>query len=96
MIFVAGIGTYLMRSAGAWVPPRLFQAKWLNHLPFAVIFVMAVGSVLRFVDLTQGQWQETGGAIAASLVVVLASLRQVPLIGCIALGCLVFGLFNPG
>jgi branched-subunit amino acid transport protein len=91
MIFLAGLGTYGMRSAGVWIPARLFHAKWLSHLPFAVIFVMAVGSVLSFVNPTSGDWAETWGAIAASLAVVIASLRQLPLIACVTIGCVVFG-----
>jgi hypothetical protein len=42
MIALSGMGTYLMRSAGVWVNPKLVQGRWLDHLPFAVILVITV------------------------------------------------------
>lgn len=93
-IFFAGIGTYLMRSAGAWVSPRWLKADWIGHLPFAVILVMAVSSIASFTNLAAG-WMPLVGAIAASLAVVFAALRRLPLGVCIVIGCALFGAFNP-
>ncbi|HEY9646799.1 MAG TPA: AzlD domain-containing protein [Chroococcidiopsis sp.] len=91
MIFLAGIGTYLMRSAGVWIDQRWQNAKWLSHLPFAVIFVMAVSSLIQFIAPPTETLMQPIGAIAASLSVIVASLRQLPLVACIAIGCLVYG-----
>lgn len=91
MIFWAGIGTYLMRSAGVWIDQRWQNAKWLTHLPFAVIFVMAVSSLIHFINPPIENMMQPIGAIAASLCVVVASWRKLPLVVCIAIGCLVYG-----
>lgn len=90
MIFWSGIGTYLLRSAGAWMNPQWFRAKWLVYLPFAVILVMAASSVSSFLS-TSGGWTTPIAAIAATAAVVAASLKKLPLIACIAIGCVVFG-----
>lgn len=90
IIIWAGIGTFVMRSVGAWVPPRFAQAKWLSYLPFAVILVMTVSSIAGLT--TSGL--ETLGAIAASSAVVIASLNKLPLIVCVTLGCVMFGAIS--
>jgi branched-subunit amino acid transport protein AzlD len=90
VILLAGIGTYLMRSAGVWIAPQYTQFRWLDYLPFAVILVMAVGSVANLNSTPQ----EIIGAIAASLVVIGASFKKLPLVACIAIGCVMFGLIT--
>lgn len=89
-ILLGGIGTYLMRSTGIWVPSQYVQLHWLNYLPVAVILVMAVSSIS---NLT-GTLPESVGALAASLAVILANLKNLPLVVCIAIGCVVFGLLS--
>ena len=89
MIFGAGVGTYLMRSAGAWVRTERLQMNWLTHLPFAVILVMVISSIAQFID--SGNRMTTVAAIVASLAVTLSSLKQFPLMLCVAIGCVVFG-----
>ncbi|MDV2991765.1 MAG: hypothetical protein N4J56_001419 [Chroococcidiopsis sp. SAG 2025] len=86
IILLAGLGTFLMRSVGIWVRTRL-QANWLDKIGFAVILVMATSSVA---DLGQSS-VEIWGAIAASIVVVVASIIKLPFLLRIAFGCLVFG-----
>jgi branched-subunit amino acid transport protein len=87
MILLAGLGTFLMRSVGVWVRTDRLQANWLDRIGFAVILVMAASSVA---DLGQSA-VEVWGAIAASIVVVVASIVKLPFLLRIALGCLVFG-----
>lgn len=91
MVFWAGVGTYLMRSVGVWLPPQWVPSRWLAFLPLAVILVMAVSSLASFVGADQAAAQETWGMAIATLAVVLASLKQLPLFVCIAIGCGVFG-----
>ncbi|AFY87170.1 MULTISPECIES: AzlD domain-containing protein [Chroococcidiopsis] len=86
IILLAGLGTFLMRSVGIWVRTRL-QAGWLDKVGFAVILVMATSSVADLGQSTVEIW----GAIAASIVVVVASIYKLPLLLRIAFGCLVFG-----
>ncbi len=88
IILLAGLGTYLMRSIGVWVAPKSLQARWLNYVPFAVILVMTINSIVGM----SGTMQETGAALASSAIVVVASLKKLPLVLCIAIGCLVFGM----
>ncbi|MDX2215755.1 MAG: AzlD domain-containing protein [Oculatellaceae cyanobacterium bins.114] len=90
IIVCAGIGTYLMRSSGIWISPKFFPTRWLTHLPLAVILVMTVGSIVSFA----GTPQSTLGAIAATLVVIFASLKKLPIVVGIAIGCVVFGAFS--
>jgi branched-subunit amino acid transport protein len=85
VIFLAGIGTYLMRSAGVWLPPQFFQARWLNHLPLAVILVLTISSMVSLSDSPI----ETLATVAAGVVVAIASFKKVPLIFCVAIGCAV-------
>lgn len=87
VIGFAGIGTYLMRSTGIWVAPKLVPTRWLTHLPLAVILVITVGSLFSFTDTTSGSL----GAIAATLAVIVANLKKLPIVVCIAIGCVVFG-----
>ncbi|NJL56075.1 branched-chain amino acid transporter [bacterium] len=87
VIFLAGIGTYLMRSAGVWLPPQLFQARWLNHLPLAVILVLTISSMVSL----SGSTLETLATVVAGAVVAIASFKKVPLIFCVAIGCGVWG-----
>lgn len=87
IIFLAGLGTYLMRSAGVWVASKYAQAAWLNHVPFAVILVMTITSLSSL----SGTIQEMLAAIASSAIVITASMRKVPLVLCVAIGCIVFG-----
>ncbi|MBE9178997.1 AzlD domain-containing protein [Oculatella sp. LEGE 06141] len=87
VIFWGGIGTFLMRSAGVWIAPQYVNFRWLDYLPFAVILVMAVGSAFNLSDTGQ----QTLAAIAASSAVVVANFKELPLIVCIAIGCVVFG-----
>ena len=91
IIFWAGLGTYLMRSCGVWVKSK-FQARWLNHVPFAVILVMAISSISSL----SGTMQETVAAIFTSMIVVAASLKNLPLVVCIAAACLVYGVIASG
>ncbi|MGG6295908.1 AzlD domain-containing protein [Leptolyngbya sp. AN02str] len=91
-IVLAGIGTYLMRSVGVWLPSKFIPSAWLAHLPLAVILVLTISSLTGFTETTSG----TVGAIAASLVVGVASWYKLPLVVCIALGCGVFGLLAGG
>lgn len=86
IIFWAGLGTYLMRSAGVWT--KSIEARWLNHVPFAVILVMTISSILSF----SGTMQETVAAFFTSVIVVAASLKKLPLVVCIAIACLVYGM----
>ncbi|WP_348251759.1 AzlD domain-containing protein [Leptolyngbya sp. FACHB-1515] len=88
IIALSGIGTYLMRSAGVWVNPKLVQGRWLEELPFAVILVITVSSLGGFTTNSAS----LVAAIAASLAVILTSWRKLPLIVCIAIGCVVYGL----
>lgn len=92
MIFLAGIGTYLMRSAGVWVPVRFVPTRWLTYLPLAVILVMAIAS---FSSLATTLPQTLAAAVAA-IAVLLASLKNLPLYICIAIGCVVFGFLSGG
>lgn len=87
VIFWAGIGTYLMRSAGVWLPPQLFQARWLNHLPLAVVFVLTTSSLVSL----SGSVLETLATAGAGMAVAIASFKGVPLMICVAIGCGVFG-----
>jgi len=86
IIFLSGLGTYVMRSLGIWATKPI-QTLWLHHIPFAVIFVMAISGI---VDLSQTP-QTTKSAIAATIVVIAASFFNLPLVLRIALGCLIFG-----
>lgn len=86
VIFLAGLGTYLMRSAGAWV--KFLEARWLNHVPFAVILVMAISSIFS----VSGTMQETVATLVTSVIVVAATVKKLPLVLCIAIACLVFGI----
>jgi branched-subunit amino acid transport protein len=93
VIFLAGLGTYAMRSTGLWVSAQMVQLRWLGYLPLAVILVMAVSSVSGLVGTGQaGTVQTTLAALVASAVVAVANLRRLPLVVCIALGCAVFGI----
>lgn len=76
-----------MRSVGIWAT---IQSPWLHHVPFAVILVMAIGGV---VDSSQTPPQ-TASAIAATIVIIIASVFKLPLVLRIALGCLVFGAMS--
>lgn len=87
IILLAGLGTFLMRSVGVWLRTERLQANWLDRIGFAVIVVMATSSVA---DLGQSTVQ-TWGAIAASAVVVAASVVKLPFLLRIACGCIVFG-----
>jgi len=87
MVFLAGVGTYLMRSVGVWLPPQWVPSRWLAFLPLAVILVMAVSSLASFI----GADQETWGMAIATFAVIVASLKRLPLFACIAIGCGVFG-----
>lgn len=87
MVFWAGVGTYLMRSVGVWLPPQWVPSRWLAFLPLAVILVMAVSSLASFV----GPDRETWGMAIATVAVVLASVKRLSLFACIAIGCGVFG-----
>lgn len=89
IIFWAGIGTYLMRSTGVWITSQL-QARWLNHVPFAVILVMTISSLSSL----SGTMQETVAAVSTSVIVVAASLKKLPLVVCIAAACLVYGMLT--
>jgi len=86
IILLAGLGTYLMRSVGIWAT-KAIQSPWLHHIPFAVILVMAISGII---DLSQTP-QKTLSAIAATVIVITASVFQLPLVLRIVLGCLVFG-----
>lgn len=88
IIALSGMGTYLMRSAGVWVDPKLVQGRWLEELPFAVILVITVSSL----DGLTTNSTSLMAAIAASLAVIFTSWRKLPLIVCIAIGCVVYGL----
>lgn len=88
IIVCSGIGTYLMRSAGVWIDPKLVQGRWLEELPFAVILVITVSSLGSFTTNSASLI----AAIAASLAVIFTSWRKLPLIVCIAIGCAVYGL----
>lgn len=90
LIALTGIGTFLMRSAGAWVKSELVQGRWLNHLPFAVILVITISSASSFTETQQGAIS----TILAGAAVIAASLRQLPLVICVAIGCAVFGLVS--
>lgn len=92
MIFLAGMGTYLMRSAGVWVPARLIPTRWLTYLPLAVILVMAIASLSSLTTTVSQTW----AAVAAAIAVLLASLKDLPLYACIAIGCVVFGFLSGG
>lgn len=87
VIALTGLGTYLMRSTGVWVDPKLVQGRWLDHLPFAVILVISIVSLAATATTVQG----TISTVAASLAVILASWRKLPLVVCVAIGCVVFG-----
>lgn len=89
IILFTGLGTYLMRSTGVWMKNQM-QAPWLNHIPFAVILVMAISGVA---DLSQTK-QQTISAIASSIIVIVASILKLPLIFRIALGCIIFGTLS--
>lgn len=94
VIFIAGIGNYLMRCVGVWVNSDRLQAKWLAQVPFAVILVMVVSSLVSLVDVGESNLLTTLGALLASLAVILTNLKKLPLIFSIAIGCVLFGLFN--
>lgn len=87
LILLAGIGTFLMRTAGVWLPEAWVPTRWLVYLPLAVILAMAVASVMGLVS----QPSETGATILATLAVVGGALCKWPLAVCILLGCAVFG-----
>ena len=89
VIFWAGLGTYLMRSCGVWITSK-FQARWLNHVPFAVILVMAISSISSLSKTRQ----ETLAALLTSVIVIAASLKKLPLVLCIAIACLVYGMMT--
>lgn len=91
IIFWAGLGTYLMRSCGVWVTSKV-QARWLNHVPFAVILVMAISSISSL----SGTMQEIVAAVLTSVIVVAASVKKLPLVVCIAAACLVYGMLTNG
>jgi branched-subunit amino acid transport protein AzlD len=88
IIVLTGLGNYLMRSVGVWVSLKSLQARWLNHVPFAVILVMTISSI----NSLSGTSQEALAALVASVVVIAASLKKLPLVLCIAIGCIVFGM----
>ncbi|MBW4656221.1 MAG: AzlD domain-containing protein [Kaiparowitsia implicata GSE-PSE-MK54-09C] len=93
-IVFAGLGTYAMRSVGVWLPARWIPTRALTHLPLAVILVLTLNSLVQFTDTDiTGGTGGTGGAIAASLIVLIARFKKLPLVLCIVLGCAVFGLF---
>jgi branched-subunit amino acid transport protein len=94
VIFIAGIGNYLMRCVGVWVNSDRLQPKWLAQVPFAVILVMAIGSLISLVDVAESDILTTLGALLASIAVIYSSLKKLPLIFRIAIGCVVFGVFN--
>ncbi|WP_448604107.1 AzlD domain-containing protein [Thermoleptolyngbya sp.] len=87
LILLAGIGTFLLRTAGVWLPERWVPTRWLSHLPLAVILAMAVASVMGLVV----QPSETVATLVATLAVVGGALCKWPLAVCILLGCVVFG-----
>lgn len=94
IILFTGLGTCLMRIVGVWVEPKYLQANWLTHIPLAVILVMALSSVLNLINVGAGQLEQLLAAIAAITIVILATLKELPLIICIASGCIVFGLLT--
>ncbi|MBF2084780.1 AzlD domain-containing protein [Thermoleptolyngbya sp. C42_A2020_037] len=87
LILLAGIGTFLMRTAGVWLPERWVPTRWLSYLPLAVILAMAAASVMGL----GSQPSETVATILATLAVVGGALCKWPLAVCILLGCVVFG-----
>jgi branched-subunit amino acid transport protein AzlD len=94
VIFIAGIGNYLMRCVGAWVNSDRTQAKWLAQVPFAVILVMAIASLVSLIDVGNSDILTTLGALLASIAVIFSNLKKLPLIFSIAIGCVLFGIFN--
>jgi branched-subunit amino acid transport protein len=88
LILLAGIGTFLMRTAGVWLPEAWVPTRWLAYLPLAVILAMAVASVMGLVS----QPSETVATVLATLAVVGGALCKWPLAVCILLGCGVFGV----
>lgn len=92
MIFWAGLGTYLMRSTGVWLPHRWIPTRWLAHLPLAVILVMAIASLAGLTPTPQ----DAVSTLLAGAAVAIATLKRLPLAVCILIGCVVFGaLTNP-
>ncbi|QKD84296.1 branched-chain amino acid transporter [Thermoleptolyngbya sichuanensis A183] len=90
LILLAGIGTFLMRTAGVWLPEAWVPTRWLAYLPLAVILAMAVASVMGLVS----QPSETVATILTTLAVVGGALCKWPLAVCILLGCGVFGMVS--
>ncbi|GAB4156618.1 MAG: hypothetical protein Fur0046_36610 [Cyanobacteria bacterium J069] len=92
LILISGIGTFLLRTAGVWLPEPWIPTRWLTYLPLAVILAMAVASVSSLMS-QQGEEMAT---LLATVAVLAAALRKWPLAVCIMLGCGVFGLFSAG
>jgi hypothetical protein len=90
VIALSGLGTCLMRSTGVWLNPKWVQGRWLDHLPFAVILVIAIASLSSLTTT----WQGSLSAIAASGGVIVASWQKLPLVVCVAIGCIVFGMVD--
>jgi branched-subunit amino acid transport protein AzlD len=94
IIIIAGIGNYVMRCVGVWINSDRLQAKWLAQVPFAVILVMAVSSLNSLVDVGKDSIITALGALLAGIAVIFSSLKKLPLIFSIAIGCVLFGIFN--
>lgn len=91
VIFVGGIATYAMRSAGIWLRGSWTRAAWLDELPFAVILVLTVSSLAGLCET----WREVGAGLLASGAIVVASRLKLPFIVGLAIGCGVYGLLVP-
>lgn len=95
VIFLGGIATYLLRSAGLWLGGGALQRPniqaLLDELPFAVILVLAVSSGAALCA-TPTQAGATGLALGA---IALTQRWKLPVIVSLAIACLIYGALVP-
>ena len=91
VIFIGGIATYAMRSAGIWLRGSWTRAAWIDELPFAVILVLTVSSLAGICET----WRELGAGLLASGAIVAATRWKLPVIVGLAIGCGVYRLLVP-
>jgi len=91
VILLGGIATYLMRSAGLWLRGRWSQAQWLDELPFAVILILTLSSVIALCE-TPIQALAAGLSLSA---IALSQYFKLPVIVSLAIACLIYGALIP-
>lgn len=95
VIVVSGAGTYLFRASGCLplIAQHLRARGWLDHVPAAVLVVLAIDAVAPRSGMS------ASGVVATSVAttaVGLASLARLPLLARLTIGSGLYGLILVG